>query len=470
MRLHKKFLLAMVLFALAGTTAAQTSRSKRVDLRDTRLANGLRVVTVEDHDTPVIAVNVTYNVGSRNERPGRTGFAHLFEHMMFQGSENVGKSEHFMLIQNNGGTMNGTTNEDRTNYFEALPSNQLELVLYLESDRMRSLVVNQENLDNQRNVVQEERRIGLDNAPYGKSGEIQQELMYDNFAYKHDTIGSMADLNAASVQDVQAFFKMYYAPNNAVLTVVGNFKTADALATIKKYFESIPRQPDPTSPDMTEPEQKAERRTSVDDVLARAMRVSVAYKTLPGNTADFYALQVLANVLGGGGGFGGGGGGGSSSRLYQSLVRGKEMVTTVNSNAQETRGVGGFYVTATLRPGVKSDDVETAIYDEIARLQKEPIADWELQKARNGARRNFINNLQSSLARANLISQYAVYYNDPSLINTRLDKVSAVTKEDVQRVANKYLVQTNRTVVITVPKGGGRGGPQSGAMQPNVSQ
>jgi zinc protease len=470
MRLHKIFLSATLLFALAATAAPQTGRSIHVDLKETRLANGLRVITVEDHNTPVIAVNVTYNVGSRNEREGRTGFAHLFEHMMFQGSENVGKSEHFMLIQNNGGTMNGTTNEDRTNYFEALPSNQLELALYLESDRMRSLAVNQENLDNQRNVVQEERRIGLDNAPYGKSGEIQQELMYDNFAYKHDTIGSMADLNAASVADVQAFFKIYYAPNNAVLTVVGDFKTADALATIKKYFENIPRQADPPAVDMTEPEQKAERRTSVDDMLARAMRVSIAYKTLPGNTADFYALQVLANVLGGGGGFGGGGGGfggggGSSSRLSQKLLREKEMVNAINSNAQENRGVGGFYVTATLRPGIKAEDVEAAVYEEIARLQKEPIADWELQKARNGARRNFINGLQSSLARANSIGQYAVYYGDPNLINTRLDKVSAVTKEDVQRVANKYLVQTNRTVVITVPKGGGRGGMQSGAMQ-----
>src|SRR5438874_1929942 len=297
--------------------------------------------------------------------------------MMFQGSENVGKSEHFILIQNNGGTMNGTTNEDRTNYFEALPSNQLELALYLESDRMRSLAVNQQNLDNQRNVVQEERRIGLDNAPYGKSGEIQQELMYDNFAYKHDTIGSMSDLNAASVEDVSAFFKMYYAPNNAVLTVVGDFKTPDALATVKNYFENIPRQPDPPSVDMTEPEQTAERRTSVDDVLARALRVAIAYKPVPGNTADFYALQVLANVLGGGGGGfgGGGGGGGGSSRLNQKLTREKELVTNANSSAQETRGVGGFYVTATPRRGVKTEDVEVAVYEEIARLQKEPIAD-----------------------------------------------------------------------------------------------
>ena len=441
MRLHTKILGSALLLAFAGSALAQ-SKNPHVDLKETKLANGLRVITVEDHNAPVIAVNVTYNVGSRNEKPGRTGFAHLFEHMMFQGSENVGKSEHFILVLNNGGNMNGTTNEDRTNYFEAMPANQLELALFLEADRMRSLAVTQDNLDNQRNAVQEERRIGLDNAAYGKSGEIQQELMYDNFAYKHDTIGSMDDLNAASVADVQAFFKMYYAPNNAVLTVVGDFKTADALATIKKYFDAIARQPDPPAVDMTEPEQKAERRTSVDDVLARAARVAIAYKTVPGNTADFYALQVLGNILGGGG----------SSRLNQKLTREKELVTNANSAAQETRGVGGFYVTATPRRGVKTEDVEAAVYEEIARLQKEPIADWELQKAKSGARRNFINGLQSSLNRANTIGQYSVYYGDPNLINTRLDKVMAVTKEDVQRVANKYLVATNRTVVITVPK------------------
>ena len=452
MRLHTKLLSVAFLLAVAGSALAQSSNPK-VNFKETRLANGLRVITVEDHNAPVIAVNVSYNVGSRNERPGRTGFAHLFEHMMFQGSENVGKSEHFMLVYNNGGTMNGTTNEDRTNYFEALPSNQLELALYLEADRMRSLAVTQENLDNQRNAVQEERRIGLDNAAYGKSGEIQQELMYDNFAYKHSTIGSMADLNAASVADVMAFFKMYYAPNNATLTLVGDFKAAEALALIKKNFENIPRQPDPPAVDMNEPEQKAERRQSVDDQLARLPRISIAYKTVPGNTADFYALQVLANVLGGG----------TSSRFTQDLVRGKEMVTNASAFAQEMRGVGGFYITATPR-NFKNEEVEAAIYDEVARIQKEPIADWELQKAKAAARRAFINGLQSSLGRANAIGQYATYYNDANIINTRIDKVAAVTKEDVQRVANKYLVSTNRTVVITVPKATGRGS-MGGATQ-----
>jgi predicted Zn-dependent peptidase len=457
MKLGRKVFSLSLLLALAAAAGGQTSSSIHVEFKDTKLANGLRVITVEDHNAPVVAVSVTYNVGSRNEHEGRTGFAHLFEHMMFQGSENVGKSEHFILINNSGGTMNGTTNEDRTNYFEALPANQLELALFLESDRMRSLAVNQENLDNQRNAVQEERRIGLDNAAYGKSGEIEQALMYDNFAYKHDTIGSMEDLNAASVDDVKAFFKMYYAPNNAVLVLVGDFNPAEAMARIKKYFEAIPRQPDPPSVDMAEPEQKAERRTSVDDVLARAARVSIGYKAVPGNTSDFYALQVLANVLGGGGGGGGFGGGSQSSRLYQRLVL-KQMVSGANANMQEARGPGAFRITATVSRGVKNEDVEAAVYDEIDRLKKEPIADWELQKAKNGTRRNFINGLQSSLARAISIGQYAVYYGDPNIINTRIDKVAAVTKADVQRVANKYLQTTNRTVVITIPQAeGGRG-------------
>jgi predicted Zn-dependent peptidase len=424
----------------------------RVDFKETTLKNGLRVITVEDHSAPVVAISITYNVGSRDERPGRTGFAHLFEHMMYKGSENVGSGEHFLLVFNNGGDMNGTTNEDRTNYFEALPANQLDLALFLESDRMKSLAITKENLDNQRQAVQEERRLGVDNEPYGKSDERLQELLYDNFAYKHTTIGSMEDLNAATVEDVAAFFNMYYAPNNAVLVLVGDFKTPEALEKIRSSFESIPRQPTPPSVDMTEPQQKEERRATVEDQLARAPRLDLAFKAVPGNTPDFYALQVLSNILQSG----------QSSRLYQKLVKEKEMVSNVNGGMAEKRGVGAFYTSATLRPTVKIEDVAPVIYAEIDRLKKEPVADWELQKAKNTTRRNFINGLQSSLNRAFIIGQYTVYYNEPGLINTRLDKVAAVTKEDVQRVANKYLVDTNRTVVITLPKPKGAAASSTG--------
>jgi len=443
MKRSSKILALLFISALAVLSVpAQSARKVQVDYKETTLKNGLRVITVEDHSAPVVAISVTYNVGSRNERRGRTGFAHLFEHMMFKGSENVGSGEHFVLVFNNGGTMNGTTNEDRTNYFEALPANQLDLALFLEADRMRSLAITKENLDNQRNAVQEERRLGVDNQPYGKSGEVQQDLLYDNFAYKHSVIGSMEDLNAASVEDVSEFFKTYYAPNNAVLVLVGDFETKDAIARIKKTFESIPRQSDPPAVDMTEPEQKAERRATVDDMLARLPRVDIAFKAVAGSTADFYALQVLTAALQGG----------QSSRLYQKLVKEKELVTSVGGFMDEKRGTGALYTFATLKPGAKVPDVEAAVYEEIERLKKEPIADWELQKAKNSTRRAFINSLQSSLSRAITLGQLAVYYNDASLINTRLDKVSAVTKDDVQRVANKYLRETNRTVVITMPK------------------
>jgi zinc protease len=455
MRRVSRLLFPLFICALSvAAVHAQTARNVRVDFKETTLKNGLRVITVEDHSAPVIAVSVTYNVGSRNERKGRTGFAHLFEHMMFKGSENVGSGEHFMLVFNNGGNMNGTTNTDRTNYFEVLPANQLDLALFLEADRMRSLAITKENLDNQRNAVQEERRLGVDNQPYGKSDEMQQELMYDNFAYKHTTIGSMEDLNAASVEDVAEFFKMYYAPNNAVIVVVGDFKTDEALVKVRTNFESIPRQPDPPSVDMTEPQQKAERRASVDDVLARAPRVDVAFKAVPGNTADFYALQVLGAALQGG----------QSSRLYQTLVKDKEMTTSVGGFIDERRGIGALYTSATLRPNVKTEDVESIIYGEIDRLKKEPIADWELQKAKNTTRRNFINGLQTSISKAITMGQYTVYYNEPALINARLDKVAAVTKEDVQRVANKYLVDTNRTVIVTMPKAKPKGSSASSAQ------
>ena len=443
MRRVSRLLFPLLICALAVLNGqAQSTHNPRVDFKDTTLKNGLRVITVEDHSAPVIALSITYKVGSANERQGRTGFAHLFEHMMFKGSENVGSGEHFLLIFNNGGTMNGTTNQDRTVYFEGLPANQLDLALFLEADRMRSLAITKDNLDNQRNAVQEERRLGVDNQPYGRTFEKRLELLYDNFAYKHSTIGSMDDLNAASVEDVASFFKMYYAPNNAVLVLVGDFKSADALAKIRTSFESIPRQPDPPAVDLTEPLMKSERRATLDDVLARAARVDIAYKAVPGNSADFYALQVLSTALQSG----------QSSRLYQKLVKEKEMVTGVFGGMDERRGVSGLITSATLRPGIKTEDVESAIYAEIERLKKEPIADWELQKAKSNTRRGFIEGLQSSLQRSLQIGQLIAYYGDPNLINTRLDKVQAVTKEDVQRVANKYLVDTNRTIVITVPK------------------
>lgn len=446
MKTAKKLLITVITaFCLLNSefvAVAQTEKKISVDLRDTTLKNGLRVIVVEDRTAPVVSLTITYNVGSRDERKGRTGFAHLFEHMMFQGSQNVGKSEHFALVENNGGILNGTTNADRTNYFQTVPANQLEMILFMEADRMRSLEITKENLDNQRSAVQEERRLRVDNEAYGKSEEVLGELMYDNFAYKHSIIGSMDDLNAASVEDVAQFFKTYYAPNNAVLTLVGDFETADALARIRKHFESIPRQSNPPAVDMTEPKQIAERRATVEDALARLPRVTIAFKAVPGNTPEYYALQILGSALTGG----------QSSRLFQKLIKEKELVTGISGGIEERRGVGAFTLTATLRPGKNPADAEAAVYEEIERLKTEAIADWELQKAKNNTRRSFINGLQSSLNRSINLGIYTVFYNAPNLINTRLDRVNVVKAEDVRRAAQQFLQPANRTVVVTVPK------------------
>jgi zinc protease len=442
MKRAKAVLILWLVCLLVVTTSAQQARKIKVDFKDVKLKNGLRVLLVEDHNAPVVSVAITYDVGSRNERKGRTGFAHLFEHMMFTGSQNVGKNEYSLLIDTNGGGNNATTNEDRTLYFATVPSNQLDMILFLEADRMRNLDVTQDNLDTQRNAVQEERRRGLDNQPYGKTGEKYQETIYDNFAYKHSVIGSMDDLNAASLQDVTDFFRIYYAPNNAALALVGDFKLDAALAKIKKYFEAIPSQPAPPPVDTTEPEQTAERRFTLDDPLARLPQIVMGYKGIVGNTADAYAMQVLNQALATG----------QSSRLYQKLVKEKELVAGVFAFTNAMRGNGDYQITATVAPSKKLEDVEAAINEEIARIQREPIADWELAKAKNSARRSSIQALQGSLGTATRLTQFAVFYNDPNLINTQFDKIAAVTKEDVQRVANKYLKATNRTVGITIPQ------------------
>ena len=421
---------------------ARQQKTYNVDFKEFRLQNGLRVLLAEDHSAPTYSICVTYNVGSRDERPGRTGFAHLFEHMLFQGSENVGKGEHFILIQNNGGSANGTTNSDRTNYFETLPANQLELGIFLEADRMRAPAITQSNFDNQRLTVQEERRQSYDNRPYGKTYEAIIGLAYDNFGYKHSTIGSMDDLNAATVEDAEAFFKTYYAPNNAAVTLVGDFKIDIALGLIKKYFENIPAQTPPSAPDTTEPEQKGERRKVIDDSFARTPRLDIVYKIPPGNTPDWYALDVLGRVLSSG----------ASSRLYQKFVKEKEMALSVSADADEHRGPSLFWLSIMARPNTDLGELEKMLYGEIARVQSEPVADWELKKVQMELQRQRAQQAYSSRSRANALGHFAVYYDQPELINSIWRQYARVTKADLQRVARFYLNEAKRTVVTTLPK------------------
>lgn len=455
--MRKRVFLAPVLAALLALPAlaqmaAKAPKLPPLEFQDVHLDNGLRVILAPDHAAPVFGICVTYNVGSRNERPGRTGFAHLFEHMMFEGSQNVGKGEHFILVENNGGGINGTTNEDRTNYFEVLPKNQLDLALFLEADRMAHLAVNEPNLDNQRNAVQEERRLGIDNQPYGKSYLEIDNLSYDNFGYKHSVIGSMRDLNDANLADVQDFFRIYYAPNNAVLTLVGDFDPAVALEKVKKYFATIPRQPTPAQPDMIEGEHYGERRETIHDPLARLPMVIVSYHIPAGNTPDNYSLQVLGDILGQG----------ESSRFYQHLVKEQQLATEVQVQADARRGPSLFYVMAVPRPGVKTQDLEQAIYEEVEDVAKEGVTAAEMDKARTQFRRSMIQTRESVLRTAIRLGQYAVFFNDPGLINTIMDKYNSVTAEQVKSAAQKYLVPTERAVVTTLPeqqagaKAGGR--------------
>jgi zinc protease len=440
--------LGVVVALAAVSLRAQTAPS--IKFTETKLANGLRVILSEDHTAPVYSIVVHYNVGSRDERKGRTGFAHLFEHMMFKGSDNVGPGEHFMLIFGTGGNMNGTTNKDRTLYFETLPANQLDLGIFLEADRMRSLAITKENLDNQRNAVQEERRQGLDNQPYGRSEELIDELAYDNPAYEHSVIGSMADLNAASVEDVAAFFKTYYAPNNAVLAIVGDIDPKATLEKVRKAFESIPAQPAPPAVDMTEPKQTAERRQTVDDPLARLARVDIAFKVPPRTSEDDDAVRVLGTILSSG----------RSSRFFQKVVREQQLASNVTAGRDSSIATGLFFVSATVAPGKTVAAVEAAVLAEIERIKSGPIADWEIEKARNNAKRTVVSGLTSSNNRAIQLAEYASVFGDTARVNQRIDRIARVTAADVQRVANAYFTAENRTVVITQPKPATKGGQQ----------
>lgn len=438
----RKFLI-LLLACAAATTAQAPKPIPPVQFTDTRLDNGLRVILSEDHHAPVYAIYVAYGVGSKDERRGRTGFAHLFEHMMFKGSANVGPGEHFYLVFTNGGTMNGATSPDTTVYFEVLPKNQLDLGLFLESDRMRSLAVTAENLENQRDTVMEERRQSVDNQPYGASSERLIELAYDTFAYKHPVIGYMEDLKAATLEDVKEFFRTYYAPNNAVLALVGDFNSTEAMAKIKKYFGDIPSQSPPKPVDFSEPPRTAERRDRLQDKLARLTRVSIAYKIPPGNSPDIEALNVMHIALASG----------ESSRLYQRLVREAQVAVSVGGGVSERIGPGLYQLMVMVQAGRSPEEAEKLVYEEIEKLQNEGVTAKEMLRARTAARRSAVSVRSSVLSRASSLASDAIRFNDPGRLNTIEQRRAAVKPEQVKEVARKYLRPENRTVVVTVPAG-----------------
>jgi predicted Zn-dependent peptidase len=410
-------------------------------LEEFTLANGLRVVLSPDRAIPVVSVAVYYDVGSRNEKEGRTGFAHLFEHMMFQGSENVPKAAHFQYIFNAGGTMNGTTSTERTNYFQTLPSNYLPLVFWLESDRMRSLKVTQENLDNQRNAVQEEKRLRYDNQPYVNAFLRMNELIFSNPANAHSTIGSMEDLDAATIDDVQEFFRIYYAPNNAVMTVVGDFDNDEARALVEKYFDGIPAQPDPPPVNVSEPEAVAITSEIFHDALAPAPAFVLGWKIPERRTREFYALSLAGTLL-----FEG-----DSSRLYQKLVKGDESVISIEGGIDERRGPSALYIFALPKPGEEVNKIRAEIFEEINRMAAAGPTEAEMEKIRNSLCNDAVRGRQSTMYRAQRLAEFALYDSNPRLIDSELDHYLSVTAEDIRKAAARYMDVPNRVVLDIVP-------------------
>jgi zinc protease len=414
----------------------------RLPIQRERLANGLRVVLSPDRTVPTIAIAVYYDVGSRNEVQGRSGFAHLFEHMMFQGSANVDKGDHFALIMNRGGTLNGTTSEDRTNYFETLPSNELALGLWLEADRMRSLAVTAENFENQRQVVMEEWRQSYRNQPYAMSYLRINELAYgDYWPYAHSTIGDLADLQNAPLEAVQEFWQTYYAPNNAVLAISGDFDPAEAMAMVHRYFDAIPtREVRAYEPPAFAPP-TSERTERMEDPLAEKPAFHIAWHIPPAREADHYAIEMMALVLGDG----------ESSRLYQELVKERELLTSIDVGTDDRRGPDLFSIWAIVAGNHTGEEARARIYAQIERMGREGATPRELQKAQNRVRSYFVFGLQSNMQRSQRLAEYETYWGNAELIREELDRYLAVTNDDIRRVAAQYFAPANRTVLDVVP-------------------
>jgi predicted Zn-dependent peptidase len=424
-----------------------------VPFTDERLPNGLRLIISEDHLVPVVAVNVWYDVGSKHEQPGRTGFAHLFEHVMFQGSRHVAKAEHIALVQAAGGTMNGTTWLDRTNYFETVPSHQLELALWLEADRLGTLLdaLSQENLDNQRAVVKNEKRLSYDNQPYGTWQEkLLGHLYPPEHPYHHPTIGSMEDLDAASLEDVSSFFATYYAPNNAVLSIVGDVDPAQARAWVEKYFASIPANPaipafavDPLPMTLG-----GERRETVEDRVPLP-RIYTAFRAPALGDRRLYALEIAAQVVAGGKG----------SRLHRRLVREGRIAQDVAIFLLAfASGPSVFTGWATVRPDATIEAVETGLLEELARLATEDVTEDELLRAKALIETDELGSLQRVGERADRFSMFATLLDEPDEINRQLERYLAVTAADVREVCAALLVDDNRVVLTYVPAAGSASG------------
>jgi zinc protease len=450
-RFHRITTSVLVILACSVAAQAPVDRARksssdvlRLPFESYTLPNGLTVILSTDHSTPTVAVNVWYHVGSKNEAVGRTGFAHLFEHVMFTGSGNIPYGTHDKLTEGVGGSNNGTTDNDRTTYFETVPANYLETMLWLESDRMGFLLnaLDLAKLNAQRDIVKNERRQRVDNQPYGRVSEILSHTTYPStHPYSWSVIGSMEDLSAASEEDVKNFFRLYYAPNNAYLAIVGDFDPAQAKAWVEKYFGSFPRGKAITRPTVSPVTLSAEKRLVYEDRV-QVPRLYVLWPTIGVKNDDRFALDVLAEILAGS----------RTARISKPLVYDEQSAASASARQDTSEDVGEFVLTVTPRPGHTLTNLEASADAIIERLKSEGPTAEEIQKAVAGLELAFIRGLESNLGKSFQLAEAAGYHGDPGAFQRDYQKTLAVTAADVKRVATKYLTR-GRVVLSVVPQG-----------------
>ena len=442
-------LLAVDLFTIDPSASAAT-RPTRLDYTMTSLPNGMQVVLLEDHSTPIVHTEVWYHVGSKNERPGRTGFAHLFEHMMFKGSKNVEPEGHPSWISSIGGQSNAYTTEDATVFWETVPAQYLPLVLWLEADRLATLRIDEDVFKTEREVVKEERRMRIDNQPYGRLNELIYDQAFTVHPYKHPTIGSMKDLESASISDVRDFFRTYYVPNNATVVLVGDFNTKDAQDLVTKYLGRVPKSDRPVPRDIPkEPPQTKERRVRLEESWPLPAVVVAHHITFDGDP-DSYPLHIASKVLSDG----------QSSRIQRKLVYEKQLALAAFGGGNIIEDPNLFYAVAIVQPGHTTQETIDALIAELDGLRTEPITPAELQQAKNQFARDYIFGRESNKDKAGQLGHAAVIHNDIKTADGEFDIFMNITQADVQRVARKYFTPENRLVMTIMPKGAPSGGPR----------
>jgi len=426
-------------------------KAPQIPIQQFKLDNGLRIVMSEDHSAPTYAISVTYNVGSHSERPGRTGFAHLFEHMMFQGSQNLGKMEFIKLVQQNGGILNGSTRFDFTNYFEILPSNKLETALWAEADRMSGLAVNEDNLKNQQGVVGNEVKVNVINQPYGGFPWLDMpQYANTNWYNAHNFYGDLKDIEAATLTDVQAFFKTYYAPNNAALAIVGDFDPVEARKMVERYFGGIKESQLPPVPDLSEPKQEKEKHASKVDALAKQPGLAIAYHMPERNTPEYYAMGLIDQILIEG----------DDSFEYQELVQKQGLTAEVEGginylgNMFNYKGPMVFMADVKFDNGTSPDKIVKAWDSAMEPLRSKPVDKEILERARVKLRSSLYDSMADigGFGLADLLASFALFDDNPARINSLDSEFAKVTPELIQKTAQEYLRPENRTILVLETK------------------